>query len=60
MQLLEHVHLDLKSIPATETFLTAALPEMKKRGRGLFIRFRQVGAYRQWAELYCPNRAIRQ
>lgn len=34
MQILEHVHLGVKSLAKTETFLKAALPEFSRRGSG--------------------------
>ncbi len=34
MQLLEHIHVNVDSIAATEAFLQAAAPEFKRRGGG--------------------------
>lgn len=34
MQILEHIHLSVNSLAATEAFLAAAVPELKRRGGG--------------------------
>ena len=43
MQLLEHIHVNVDSIEATETFLQAALPEISRRGAG------ESAGYGRWA-----------
>jgi len=34
MQLLEHIHIDVRSLAETEIFLRTALPEIERRGSG--------------------------
>jgi len=34
MQLLEHIHIDVRSLAETENFLRTALPEIQRRGSG--------------------------
>lgn len=45
MQLLEHIHISVKSIDRTAAFLLAALPEMRRRGGGV------VAGYGTWVHL---------
>lgn len=45
MQFLEHIHINVKSIAATEAFLKVALPELRRRGSGV------VNGYGSWVHL---------
>ncbi len=45
MHFLEHVHVNVDSIAATESFLRAALPDLEKRGSG------NAPGYGRWAHL---------
>ncbi|TDJ45398.1 MAG: VOC family protein [Gammaproteobacteria bacterium] len=45
MQLLEHIHISVKSIDRTEAFLLAAVPAMRRRGGGV------VDGYGTWVHL---------
>jgi hypothetical protein len=45
MQILEHIHVSVDSIGATEEFLSAALPELSRRGSGI------AAGYGPWVHL---------
>jgi hypothetical protein len=45
MQILEHIHVNVDSIAATETFLQLALPQLRRRGGG------NAAGYGQWLHI---------
>lgn len=49
MQLLEHIHLNVDSIAATEAFLKAAAPAFKRRGGG------DAAGFGPWSRYYDGN-----
>ena len=49
MQLLEHIHVNVDSIAATEAFLQVAAPEFKRRGGG------NASGYGPWAHFGTEN-----